>query len=166
MSSVVDWIDSGIDALLAIDPTMTAFTRHDLANVLGSTPDEVSWALQEHRKAHGKRYTVACRGYGLAAQWVVLNRPGRALVGDRARLLGQLDHVAEDAWMRLTNDLNLEVRRLAPRHPSITAFLDAETQALYDSMRVANRRVDRFIANVAAQGVNASTSVHAVPKLA
>lgn len=134
------WVDDGLDRLVAADPTIVDFDRNDLAGVLGLTPSHVSHLLQYHRRAQrsGKtRYVVAARDYARATRWFILAAPHLSTGTRRRRQLtmGHAEHVATDAARRVISDIKSELDPALLAHPAITAFLTHAEAAMANDVR-------------------------------
>ena len=120
-----EFVDNGIDLMLAANPGLDEFVARDLAGFLGVTRRRTSDLLQAHRRAQGKgntRYIVNARSYARAAKWYIVSSSRSTRTGQRLTL-GHAAHIARDLQRRAESDLANELSSAAMRHPAIQVLM-------------------------------------------
>lgn len=75
----------------------------------GVTSEDMSMYLSEYRVTPNTKYQIGCEGYGTAARWVILSRPGSDPKDVQRARADHTKYVARDALTRLMRDRLLEV---------------------------------------------------------
>lgn len=113
--SNVEIVDDAIDRYVVIMRTKhggldpTGFQCDTLAHIAGTTREDMGHLLQQHRQAAGTRYVVACQGYGRAARWMILAKPGSDPKLVRQARRDQSVWIASDMAARFDRDIRTEI---------------------------------------------------------
>lgn len=93
-----------------IEPT--GVTAAQLAKYAQTETWEMSGLLQEYRNVNPsrRRYGLAAEGYGRAARWRILSRPGSDPVAVQEARVKHAQWIAVDAARRVVRDLDRELR--------------------------------------------------------
>lgn len=120
-----------------------------LAKLAGVTRSQMSTMLMSYRwiqrRDGATRYVVGAQGYGQAARWRILAKPGSDPKAIREARLEQAMWIAQDGMARIVRD-TLHEAFPALAGTAVDDIIEDEMSAMIDHLRVTVKTVDRRLA--------------------
>lgn len=137
-------VERGLDRLVTLSTKrgvdVRAFNREIVARLAGVAPDDMSNLLQLYRSAQPiggvTKYVIAAEGYGRAARWKILAKPGSDPKSVQQARLDHAAYLAKDSIERTVRDYVTEVE------PALTSKQRDQVIAAAQASLLGHLRVD------------------------